>query len=494
MKKLSDNQFDNLFKDRFQNFEVNPPDYLKNKISQSVNSKPSGSGFSGMISSNKWLLSGLALIVITGIIAFTNIDFSENTNYTAEQTVLNANTHSTPVSTEIISDEQQNLSAVTTSDQKINHISSSTDINNTSTNENIELDNLNGVITSEKSSVVLNPKAGKDVSVCGLSHKLNASLSTEKSSGSWTGSGPGKIIFSDISNPKSDIEVTEFGYYQLEWTETLNDQKAKDVVAVNFTKSGNLVLETNITNCTCHNSDGEIVVTAAGSNENFQYFWQDEIKPSGPSRDDLPAGEYTIRVIDDTGCETTTTVTIGNTGIPAALFSHRELSLAPKVPVYFINQTKVDNIIYSKVNNIQFSWDFGDGQTSVASEPDHEYDYDGEFRVKLYTTSEYGCVDSSFTLITISSGNTKFPEIITPNGDGMNDVFKVNLQTLNNFDATIMNRSGNILYEWKDQNQGWDGKLADGSYAATGTYFYLISGEDKTGKVFQYKGFFQLNR
>jgi len=44
---------------------------------------------------------------------------------------------------------------------------------------------------------------------------------------------------------------------------------------------------------------------------------------------------------------------------------------------------------------------------------------------------------------------------------------------IENFEATIFNRWGKEIYNWKDINEGWDGKYK-GTLVVDGTYIYLI--------------------
>ena len=66
------------------------------------------------------------------------------------------------------------------------------------------------------------------------------------------------------------------------------------------------------------------------------------------------------------------------------------------------------------------------------------------------------------------------PNIITPNGDGVNDVFFIkNLDGHPNSSLRIMNRWGNIVLKDDNYQNDWGGdKLADG------TYFYILKLDD----------------
>ncbi|MCL2414119.1 MAG: gliding motility-associated C-terminal domain-containing protein [Bacteroidales bacterium] len=73
----------------------------------------------------------------------------------------------------------------------------------------------------------------------------------------------------------------------------------------------------------------------------------------------------------------------------------------------------------------------------------------------------------------------EIPNVFTPNGDGINDEFKINwrypLQNIVVFTIRIFNRWGNLVFESNDPNFEWDGNnQATGRPAPDGTYFYVI--------------------
>jgi gliding motility-associated-like protein len=75
------------------------------------------------------------------------------------------------------------------------------------------------------------------------------------------------------------------------------------------------------------------------------------------------------------------------------------------------------------------------------------------------------------------------PNVVTPNGDGINDFFKIN--GLNNFPGSSLNaynRWGNKIYSSDDYKNDWSPKVSDG------TYFYILNVSD--GRKFN--GFFQV--
>jgi|UniRef100_UPI00402876EB gliding motility-associated-like protein len=133
-------------------------------------------------------------------------------------------------------------------------------------------------------------------------------------------------------------------------------------------------------------------------------------------------------------------------------------------------------------------------------EQDTEYTFDkaGSHRVVLYAvftqngdtvayTDEYWA-DAEPLSIQISESKLEMPNAFTPNGDGINDVYKAKdgYQSLVEFHAYIFNRWGQKLYEWTDPAQGWDGKH-NGKDVKEGVYFVLVKAKGADGRTFNIK-------
>ena len=66
------------------------------------------------------------------------------------------------------------------------------------------------------------------------------------------------------------------------------------------------------------------------------------------------------------------------------------------------------------------------------------------------------------------------PNAFTPNGDGINDLFKIITDGNQSFIMTIFNRWGQVLFQTTDAQQGWDGTFA-GKPEQMGVYVYQLS-------------------
>lgn len=88
---------------------------------------------------------------------------------------------------------------------------------------------------------------------------------------------------------------------------------------------------------------------------------------------------------------------------------------------------------------------------------------------------ENGCRDTAKVIIDIDYSMADFiPNAFTPNGDGLNDLFKVaGLKYQKLIAFRVFNRWGQMIFETQHPDVGWDGKHK-GELCEMGTYYYLI--------------------
>ena len=147
---------------------------------------------------------------------------------------------------------------------------------------------------------------------------------------------------------------------------------------------------------------------------------------------------------------------------------------------------------YSTGEVLDHQWDFGDGESSIQKSPTHMYEAPGDYDVTLVVIAGGGCSDTLTRHVSIiapepSNVQMQVPNVFTPNGDGINDFFKVKGSGWPLFSVSIYNRWGTLVYQSQDIYFEWDGRC-DGNECATGTYMYIIEGNEIL------KGFLTLSR
>lgn len=128
-----------------------------------------------------------------------------------------------------------------------------------------------------------------------------------------------------------------------------------------------------------------------------------------------------------------------------------------------------------------YFWNFGDGTSSTEENPVHVYSNYKNQQVQLIAfnadcadTVSVNLADSGFTVL------NSVPNIITPNGDNVNDCFSImkgeKLSAC--FNLQIFNRWGSKVYETGNKYECWNGKSDGDKPLPDGTYFYIISIND----------------
>ena len=85
------------------------------------------------------------------------------------------------------------------------------------------------------------------------------------------------------------------------------------------------------------------------------------------------------------------------------------------------------------------------------------------------------------------------PNVFTPNGDGVNDIFTFHSEGMQGLQCKIFNRWGNLIYEWDGITGGWNGtNMHNGEKVSDGVYYYIADIEDLGGTVHREHGFIQV--
>lgn len=107
----------------------------------------------------------------------------------------------------------------------------------------------------------------------------------------------------------------------------------------------------------------------------------------------------------------------------------------------------------------------------------------------VYGKDMNGCVASDSVQVAVDyRDNLLVPTAFTPNGDGMNDVFKpVNLGFRKLMEFRVFNRWGQEVFSTTDRNKGWDGTWK-GEQMQMGAYQYIIKIGYPDNMTESYKG------
>ena len=126
----------------------------------------------------------------------------------------------------------------------------------------------------------------------------------------------------------------------------------------------------------------------------------------------------------------------------------------------------------------EYSWNTGETFSEITVRPQSTMTY------VVTGTNAPGCKDTANVEIKVQLCDIKIPNVITPNGDGVNDRFLIeNLEILSLAKLQIYNRWGRLVYESEQYKNDWDANSVSG-----GTYFYTLEIQYINGIIKNYSG------
>lgn len=181
-------------------------------------------------------------------------------------------------------------------------------------------------------------------------------------------------------------------------------------------------------------------------------------------------GEYnfTFRALDDFGCSWDTTLTVTVLPLPKG-----EITSDMEIPVCEGDSTLlmvVPEIIGEEIDWL-YQWMVEGAElenrisdTLMAKEM-------ANYMVRV-TDTITGCFDFFELAVSDQNCDLEIPNVFTPNGDGMNELFEItNLEYYPQSSIVIYNRSGKKVFESNDYYLNW----WDGGNQPDGTYYYVIT-------------------
>ncbi|MBQ7192385.1 MAG: gliding motility-associated C-terminal domain-containing protein [Paludibacteraceae bacterium] len=144
-----------------------------------------------------------------------------------------------------------------------------------------------------------------------------------------------------------------------------------------------------------------------------------------------------------------------------------------------------------------FLWEIKRSDNIIASRTENETRYlfneTGNYTVHLHVSNTHDCECDTTFKIEAKESYLAVPNVFTPNGDGINDEFRVAYRSLKSFSCLIFNRWQHQIYSFNDPAQGWNGRV-NGRPAPEGAYYYIIEAVGTDGAKYKRKGAVNLIR
>lgn len=145
-----------------------------------------------------------------------------------------------------------------------------------------------------------------------------------------------------------------------------------------------------------------------------------------------------------------------------------------------------------------WNWQLDRFKTTIEQNPIFTFPDTGLMKIRLIVTHPEGCKDSIIKYLDIRPVVLwHMPNAFTPNGDGLNDGFlgKGFLEGATNFNMTIWNRWGELVFKTTDYTDEWNGRAQNtGGVSPAGVYVYLVTFTGPRGEPFEFRGFATLVR
>jgi gliding motility-associated-like protein len=237
------------------------------------------------------------------------------------------------------------------------------------------------------------------------------------------------------------------------------------------------------------NGNGQVSVSATGGVADYSYLWTDlqtgETKINS-TWGGLNPGLYQIEVTDDVGCIKLDTIQVDSLN-PIADFtvtSDQFYSTLEGTETVFANFKNNSSNFANPLNPLAdttFRWNFNHDNIDwiLSEDVNEEFDtiYTGEreYEVCLIAFNKNDCRDTLCkTIIVHAEPDFANVNVFTPNGDGANDVFTFEFtsQAVEMFKCVIVDRWGNVMFEFDEITDTWDGRTPGGRLCTDGVYFY----------------------
>lgn len=146
---------------------------------------------------------------------------------------------------------------------------------------------------------------------------------------------------------------------------------------------------------------------------------------------------------------------------------------------------------YDKEDTLEyrFYWDLGDGNIERGPSVMHSYDKPGSYFVTLTVTRKEDMLVSSYSNEVTVSEELKVPNVFTPDGDGINDLFLVKSDGVTPLSITVFDRSGSVVFKKTAPVISWDGRTPSGILVRPGVYYYIIRSD---AGIYNKTGFFHI--
>ena len=313
--------------------------------------------------------------------------------------------------------------------------------------------------------------------------------STLASSFNWYNEYPLGSIVANSPTFIVDVDVPQYFY-----VEAIDDQYECPTVDSIFTGTAEIIIALIDKKVVCINDSLTVQAGAASNGEFLLFEWFDPNGVAigmGASITFLPpdSGVYTLIVSNEYGCEGEKTFEVEIIDVLSNISATADpdtiiLGETVQLNVDLVNDDDFYYYDWSPKGSI-----LGDHQIkSPEAMPTETTEY---FVVVQDSTSDIVCNATTSVLVTVLDICERpyvfFPNVFSPNGDGRNDILKVESVIVDEVYFVIYNRWGEKVFEGNSVESAWDG-THNGEAVSSDVYGYYLQVRCVNGKTYEEKG------
>ncbi|MDG1657291.1 MAG: gliding motility-associated C-terminal domain-containing protein [Crocinitomicaceae bacterium] len=312
------------------------------------------------------------------------------------------------------------------------------------------------------------PEIFSDTTVCDLSYQVTGTV-VDAGGGTWTSTDP-EISFATSTDNNPIISATQSGQYMVEYTG--NSCNVTVGALIEFVGPPSIFGDTLVCN--------DYVITISGTESYFGGVWSaldttihfNDTNFLNPDSWASVPGVY-LYTFTDTVCNQSVSSIVT---FPPLVWTDVEdtlICLGSEFYLHANNNWTVDNYVWNTGVN---------GPNTLVTEPG----------VYIVTASNVCYEMSVSATVEMYLCDIAAPNIISLSSTSGNNIWYVEEQGLIEFTCSIVNRWGNLIYEYSDSKGGWDGRTMAGNLVEEGTYFYRIDATVNGGATLQKHGSIQV--
>lgn len=279
---------------------------------------------------------------------------------------------------------------------------------------------------------------GPEISLGNLTHEscfnandgaisLNISAGTPPFTHNWSPAGGNTPNANNLSPGQYTYTVTDAAGCVATQTFTIN-------------AASEIVVQTVVENTFCATQSGAINLNVSGGAGGFTYTWTPNVSTSNTAQN-LDAGNYSFTVTDQNGCTFNGSANVQQEG---AL----NVSINPSnITIFDGDEVNLITTVTPSGGNLTFNW-FPPFDLSCTDCPNPIATPSNDIAYQVIVIDENGCsgTDTTFIEVLQPCVPVSFPNIFSPNGDGLHDTFCILGDCHTSAQLSIFNRWGERVF------------------------------------------------